>query len=91
VDALVVVVNGDGEFLFGLVLADYIFIEESFDLLRLGQVIGCGGGVSFRAVIFQNGIANGNALIADVSSRVIVGRGDEFGNGVLRLMAERAS
>ena len=44
-DALVVVVDGDGELLFGLVLADDVFVEESLDFLRLGQVGGGGAGL----------------------------------------------
>ena len=49
-----------------------------------------GGGMRLRAVVFQNGIADGNALVANVSAWVIRGRGDQFGDCVLRFMAERA-
>ena len=73
VDTLVVVVNGDGKFFLGLVLPDDVFIEERLDLLRLGQMVGRGGGMRFRAVVFQNGVADGNALIADVSPGIIAG------------------
>ena len=73
VDPLVVVVNGDGKLFLGLVLPDDVFIEERFDLLRLGQMVGSGGGMRFRAVVFQNGVADGNALVADVSPGIVAG------------------
>src|SRR5881275_1768128 len=53
-------------------------------------MIGSSSGVRFRAIVFENGIADGDALVADVSAWVIRGRGDQFGDGVLRFMAERA-
>src|SRR5262249_23972465 len=71
VDALVVIVDRDGELFLGLLLADYVFIEEGLDFLRLRQVVGSGCGVGFGAVVFQNGIADGNALIANVGPGII--------------------
>ena len=67
------VVNGDGKFFLGLFLPDDVLIEERFDLLRLGQMVGGGGGMRFRAVVFQNRVADGDALIADVSARIVAG------------------
>jgi hypothetical protein len=39
-------------------------------------------------IVFQDRVANGNALVADVSSRIIAGRGDELTDNVLTFMAE---
>src|SRR5581483_7292691 len=89
VDALVVVVDRYGELLFGLLLADDVLVEEDLDLLRLGQVVGRGGGMGLSAVVFENGVADGHALVADVGSRVVAGRGDQLRHCVLGLVAER--
>src|ERR1700728_4787459 len=43
------------------------------------------------AVVFDDGIANGNAFIADIGPWIIAGRGNEFTDDVLALMAERTS
>ena len=90
-DALVVVVDGNSEFLLGLVLADHEVVEKALHFLRLGQVArGCGG-CGFAAVVLENRVADGYALIADISARVVAGRRDQLGNGILRLVAERAA
>jgi hypothetical protein len=67
------VVDGDGELFLGLVLPDYVFIQEGLHFLRLGQVVGSGRGMRFGAVVFQDGIADGHALIADVSPGIVAG------------------
>ena len=90
-DALVVVVDGDGELLLGLVLADHVIVEEALDLGRLGKMTGGGGGSFAAAVVFKNGVADGDALIADIGARIVAGRRDQLGYGVLRFMAERAA
>src|SRR5262249_28666366 len=91
VDALVVVVNRHGKFFLGLLLADHVFVEERLDFLRLGQVIGSGSGMGFTAVVFQNGIADGNALIANVGPGIIARGRNKLGHGVLRLVAKRTT
>jgi hypothetical protein len=91
VDALVVVVDGDRELLLGLLLADHVLVEEGLDLLRLGQVVGRGRGVALGAVVFQDGVADGYAFVADVGPGVIAGRGDELGDCILRLVTEGAA
>jgi hypothetical protein len=40
-------------------------------------------------VIFEDGVANGYALIADIGSGVIAGGGDQLADNILTLMAER--
>src|SRR5579863_7036617 len=91
VDALVVVVNGDGELLLGLLLADDVFVEESFDFGGLGKLIGSSCGRSGGAVVFENRVADGDALVADVGPGVVTRGGDQLGYGVLRFVAERAA
>ncbi len=90
-DALVVVVDRHGELLLGLVLADHVVVEEALHLLRLGQVAGGGGGMRFAAVVLEDRVADSHALVADVGARVVAGRRDQLGHGVLRLVAERAA
>jgi hypothetical protein len=90
-DALVVVVNGNRQLLLGLLLADDVLVEEHFDFLRLGQVVGSGSGVGLGTVVFQNRVADGHALVTDVGPRVVAGRGDQFGDGILGFVAERAA
>jgi hypothetical protein len=56
------------------VLTDDVFVEKRLDLRRLGKLMGRGRRcLSFGTVVFQNGIAHRNALIADVGARVISG------------------
>jgi hypothetical protein len=54
-------------------------------------MVGSGGRVRFAAVVFQNGVANSDAFVADVGPGVITGGRNEFGYGILRLMAKRAA
>jgi hypothetical protein len=90
-DALVVVVDGDGEFLLGRILADDKVVEEALHFLGLGQVAGGGGGVGLAAVVLEDRVADSHAFIADVGARIVARRRDQFGHGVLRLVAERAT
>jgi hypothetical protein len=90
VNPLAVVVYGDGELLFGSFLPDHILIEEFLNLKRFGDLIGRPGRW-LDLVVFEDGIANGDALIADIRPRVVAGRGDEFANYVLALMAKRTA
>ena len=66
VDAFVVVVNRDGELLLGLLLSNHVLVEEGLDLVWLRELVRSGGRRSGRAVIFQNGIADRNTLVANV-------------------------
>jgi hypothetical protein len=68
-----VVVDGDGEFLLGLVLADDVLVEEGLDLRGLGEVRRCGAGLRLSLVVFEDGVADGYALIADVGAGVVGG------------------
>jgi len=87
-----VVVNRHGELLLGCVLPDDVLVEEGFDFQRLGELVGSGGGgVSFGAIILKDGVADGYALVTDISPGLIAGGGDQFGDGVLRFMAKRTT
>src|SRR5438270_4218155 len=85
------VVDGHGQFFLGLFLADYILIEKGLNFLWFWKLVGCGGGRSSRAVIFQNRITDRYALIANVGSRIIAGGRNQLGHCVLRFMAERTA
>jgi hypothetical protein len=52
---------------------------------------GGGGGNFAAAIVVEDGVAYGNALVADIGAWIIAGRGDQLGYGVLRFMAERAA
>jgi hypothetical protein len=69
------VVNGDGQLLLGRVLTDYILVQVFFQFQRLRELVGC----SIRLVVtivFKDRVAYGDALVANVSTGVIVGGGD---------------
>jgi hypothetical protein len=54
-------------------------------------MIWSGSGMRFRAVVFQNGITDGNALVANVSPRIIAGRRNQLRYRILRFVAKRAA
>ena len=91
VDPLVVVVNRHGEFLLGLFLADNVLVQESFDFMRLRKLVRSSGRRCCRAVIFENGVADRDTLVANVGPGIVARGRDQLGNGVLRLVAERAA
>jgi hypothetical protein len=39
-------------------------------------------------VVFQDGIADGNAFVADISTRIVRGGGDQLSNNVLTLVTK---
>jgi len=49
------------------------------------------GRVCFRAIVFKNRVANCHALIADVSPRIVTGRGNELSDCILGFVAERTT
>ena len=69
-NALVVVVDGDGELLLRLVLADHVAIEKCLDLGRTRQAAVRGAGL-LALFIFQNLLADAHALVANVRARDI--------------------
>uniref|UniRef100_Q01W14 Uncharacterized protein n=1 Tax=Solibacter usitatus (strain Ellin6076) TaxID=234267 RepID=Q01W14_SOLUE len=55
----------------------------------LADAHGRTGCVGWRVAVFQNGGANGDALVTDAGPRVVAGTRNQFGHGVLRFAAER--
>src|SRR6478736_6187362 len=84
-DALVVVVDRDGERLLGGVLAAHVVLEELEDLARLGQLVEAQLG-GLGELLLDDLVAEVDALVADVDART----GDEFLDLLLRLAAEGA-
>jgi len=90
VNPLAVVVDGDGELLFGGFLADHVLIEEFLNFERLGDLVGRSGG-RLDLVVLQNGITDSDALVADIGARIVAWRGNELSNYVLAFMAKRTA
>jgi len=70
------VIDRHRQLLLGLFLANDVLVEEGLYLLRLGELVrgaGRGGG---GAIVFENGIANRDALVADVGPWVVARRRD---------------
>src|SRR6185437_10184664 len=86
INALVVVVDGDGERLLGFFLSDHVLVEDFFDFLRCGDLRDRFGDLALF-ILGENFVAERDALVADVDGRT----GDELPNGILRLAAERAT
>src|SRR6478736_6076141 len=84
-DALVVVVDRDGEGLLGVLLADHVGVEELEDLPRLGQLLEADLG-TLGQLLLDDLVAQLDALIADVD----VGASDELLDLLLALSAEIA-
>jgi hypothetical protein len=85
-----VIVDGDSELLLGGLLPDYVLVKEFLDLERFGDLVG-NSRRGLYLVVLQNGIADGDALVADVRTRVIARRRDELSDYVLTFMAKRTS
>ena len=84
-DALVVVVDGDGELLLGPFLADDVLVEELLDFLRRRQRR-AGAAVLEAVVVGDDVVADLDALVADEDGRA----GNQLADVVLVLVAERA-
>src|SRR5437867_5915593 len=86
VDALVVVVDRDGEGLLRLLLADHVLVQHVLDLGRRGDLRDRLGDLALL-VLRQDLVAEGDALITNVDRRA----GNELPDRVLRLAAEGAA
>src|SRR6266498_4153400 len=86
-DALVVVVDGDGEHALGLVLADDVLVEDLVDAPRARDLLPERPCLRRLHELFVDDLAaEGDALVADVHALP----GDELAHLVLALPAERA-
>jgi len=89
-DTLVMIVDGNCQFLFGFVLTNHVTIEEGLDLRRAGQAAINRSGL-LALFLFKNLLANTHAFIANVGTRIIRRRTDELLNLLLRFMTERTA
>src|SRR5208337_2745062 len=89
-NALVVVVNGHGEFFLGAILTNDVAIEELLDFGGPGQAARGSGGL-FALLVFQNGLANAHTLIADVRARIVRRGTDQLLYLLLSLVAKGAA
>jgi hypothetical protein len=72
-NALVVVVDSDRELLLRRILTNDVLVQILFQLQRLGQLVRSRVGLLIP-VIFQNGVAYGDAFVADVGTRIVAER-----------------
>ena len=86
-DALVVVVDRDGELLLGLFLADDVLVEELLDFLRHRQRRAGAAARLELVVVGDDVVADLDALVADEDRRAR----DQLADVVLILVAERAA
>ena len=89
-NALVMVVNGDCEFLLSFILADYVAIQKRLDLRRTRQPAIRWAGL-LALLIFENLLADAHALVANIRARIFRWRTDKFLHLLLSLMAERTT
>jgi hypothetical protein len=70
-----VVVNGDGELFLGGILTDYILVQVFLQFQRFRELVRRPVRL-IVTIVFQDRVAYGDALVANVSTGVIVGGGD---------------
>ena len=81
------VIHRHSQGLLGLILTDYVFIQDLLDLHRTGQFLQNAGRTGFLLPLFGNDfITEFNTLIADVDART----GHQSAHRILLLSAERA-
>jgi len=88
VDPLAVVVDGDGQLLLGGFLPDYVRIQKLFYFQRFRDLIR-GSRRGLDLVVLEDGIADGDALVANVCPGIVTGRGNELPDYVLTFVAKR--
>ncbi len=85
-DALVVIINGNGQDLLGLILADHVIVQDILDLGRPGQSRLVGLCRLFELGLFDDDVlAQVDTFVADIYGR----SGNELFHFVLRFAAER--
>src|SRR5439155_25572547 len=87
---LIVVVNRDGQFLLRAVLPNDVAIQELLDLRRASKPLRRHRRL-FALLVFQNGLANTHAFIADVGAGIVRRRTDQLLDLLLRFMAKGAA
>jgi hypothetical protein len=71
-DAFTVIINSDRELLLGSLLSDHVLIEMLLDFQGFRELVGARSRL-VRAIVFQNRVADSDALVADISTRVVAG------------------
>src|SRR5712664_533888 len=89
-DSFVVVVDGNGEFLLGAVLADDVAIEKLLDLRGAGKAAGGGRGL-LALFILENGLTDTDTFVADVGAGIVGRRTNQLLDLLLGLVAEGAA
>ncbi len=92
VNALVMVIDGHRQPLLGLVLADHVLVQKRLGVGGLGEP-GRQGGLQLLLsfLLFQDALADGNALVADVGPRAFARRSDQAFDTSLTFMAKGAT
>ena len=90
VDPLAVVVHRHRQLLLGGFLPDYVLIQKLLYFQGFRDLVGSSGR-SLDLVVFENRVADRNAFVADVGTRIVAGGGDELSDYVLTLMTKRTS
>src|SRR5205807_2247986 len=86
----VVVVDRHGELLLRAVLPDDVAIQEPLDFRRPRKLPRGSGGL-LALLVFQNGLANSHAFVADVRARIVRRRADQLFHLLLGFVAEGAA
>jgi hypothetical protein len=81
------VVNGHREFLLGGFLADDVLIQILLQLQWFWELVGSAVRL-IVTIVFKDRIADRDAFIANVSTRVVAWRRDELSNNVLAFVAK---
>ena len=81
------IVDRDGELLFCAVLPNDVAIKKLLNLRRTRKPARGRNGL-FALFIFENGLANADAFVADVGARIVRRRADQLFDLFLRFMAK---
>src|ERR1035437_4401212 len=84
------VIDGDGELLFGGVLTDDVLIQILRQFQWLRELVG-GRVLLIVTVVLENRIADGNAFVTNVSLGIVGERGDQLPDNILAFVAEGAT
>jgi hypothetical protein len=83
-----VVINSHRQLLLGGFLPDHVLVQELLHFQWFRDLVR-GSGRRLYLVVFKDRIADSDALVADVRTRIVAGGGNQLSNYVLTLMAKR--
>jgi hypothetical protein len=84
------VVDRHGELFLGGVLADHVLVQVFFQFQRFRKLVLCPVRL-IVPIVLQDRIAYGDAFVANVSSGIVVGGGDQLPDYVLTLVTKTTS